>query len=61
MKLHMRVKGADYEVIRYNMDCYKVAFTLSQIEELLNDVGFKIINKEGKAMDWKFLIIAAKD
>ncbi len=61
MKLHMFVKGAEYTVIRYNMDCYKVAFSLSQTEDLLNDVGFKIINKEGQAKDWKFLIIAVKE
>jgi ubiquinone/menaquinone biosynthesis C-methylase UbiE len=60
MKLHMKINGAGDKVIKYNVSSYKNALSLGQIEKLLTETGFKIINKEGKKTDWKILIVASK-
>ncbi len=61
MKLHMKINGAGNKVINYNVRSYKNAFSLLQVEQLLIETGFKIVNKEGKKTDWKFLIVASKN
>ena len=61
MKLHMKINGAGNNVIKYNVSSYKNALSLAQIENLLIETGFKLINKEGNKTDWKFLIVALKN
>ncbi|MDX1798681.1 MAG: methyltransferase domain-containing protein [Candidatus Lokiarchaeia archaeon] len=60
MKIHMRINGAGDKVIKYNISSYKNALSLGQIEQFLIETGFKIVSKEGKKADWKFLIVASK-
>ncbi len=61
MKIHMRINGAGKKVIRYNIKSYKNALSLIQVEQFLIETGFKIVSKEGKKTDWKFLIVASKN
>ena len=60
IKFHMRVKGAEKRVIRYHIDYYKNAYSISKVEQILIKTGFKIIKKEGSKKEWKFLIISEK-
>jgi ubiquinone/menaquinone biosynthesis C-methylase UbiE len=60
MKIKMYIKGAGRELINYNVDCYKTAYSSVNIEKFLKEFGFKIIEKKGKSGDWKYLIIASK-
>ncbi|UCD13984.1 MAG: class I SAM-dependent methyltransferase [Thermoplasmatales archaeon] len=59
-KIHMMVKGAGKNVIKYHVDSYRMAFSIKQVEEFLNETSFNIIKKEGERKDWKFLVIATK-
>ena len=56
----MLLKGAGKEVADYHIDSYRNAYSLDQLEKLVIDANFKIIKKEGKRNEWKFLIIAEK-
>ena len=60
IKLHMFIKLAGGEVVRYHIDAYKVAYTIGQVECFLTDAGFSMINKEENKKDWKFTVIAEK-
>ena len=59
-KLHMLFNSAGKNVIKYHINYYEKAFSVGQVEQLLINAGFKIIKKEGKKNEWKFLIIARK-
>lgn len=61
IKLHMLVNLAGKDVVRYHIDAYKKAYTIDQVEQLLADAKFTIINKEGNKKDWKFIVVAKKN
>ena len=60
IKLHMFIKLAGREVVKYHIDAYEIAYTIEQVECFLTDAKFLIIDKEGNKKDWKFTIIAEK-
>jgi len=60
IKIHMSLKFAGKEVIKYHIDAYKNAYHFDKIKSLLESNGFKIIKKEFKEKDWKIKIIALK-
>jgi hypothetical protein len=60
IKIHMIFKSAGLDVIRYHSDSFKTAYTISQVETLLNNSSFKIIHKESKKDDWRYIIVTEK-
>ena len=60
IKLHMFIKLAEKDVVRYHIDAYRFAYTIKQVEGFLNDAKFLIIKKDGSKKDWKFIVIAEK-
>jgi len=60
IKLHMFIKLAGKDVVRYHIDAYRVAYTIKQVEGFLNDAKFLIIKKDGNKKDWKFIVVAEK-
>ena len=60
IKLHMFIKLAGRDVVRYHIDAYEIAYTIEQVGCFLTDAKFLIIEKEGNKKDWKFTIIAEK-
>ena len=60
IKLHMFIKLAGKDVVRYHIDAYKVAYTIEKVERFLTDANFTIIKKDGSKKDWKFIVIAEK-
>ena len=60
IKMNMILKSAGSDVIRYHIDAYKTAYSISSVKKLLKDSGFKIILEEGSKDDWKYLIVAQK-
>jgi ubiquinone/menaquinone biosynthesis C-methylase UbiE len=61
IKLHMYIKLAGKEVIKYHIEAYNKAYTINQIETILKESKFSIIDKIGNKKDWKFIIIAQKN
>jgi len=59
-KIHMFYKRAGFDIIRYNVDAYKIAYTISQVKQLLTDSNFKVIYEEGKNNDWNYIVIGEK-
>jgi len=47
-------------VTRYHVDAYNDAHTMQQVEQFFTNAGFRIIEKEGKKKEWRFLVIAEK-
>lgn len=60
IKLHMIVKSAQADVIRYHIDAYKKAFSIEQVQTFLKHEGFAIDNVIGNKKEWKFIVIASK-
>ena len=60
IKTHMFFKSAGLGVIRYHSDAFKTAYELKQVEHFLKKSGFKIIFKEAKQKDWKFILVSEK-
>ena len=60
IKIHMYLKSAGTNVVRYHIDAYKNAYNFNQVKILLNSSGFKINKKEFNKRDWKIKIIASK-
>ena len=60
IKLHMFINKAGNEVIRYHSESYKTAYNVKQVENFLRNSNFKIIFKEWKKRDWKFIIVGEK-
>ena len=60
MKIHMHLKFAGFDVVKYHVDAYKTAYSLDSVKILFKDAGFKILNIEGNRKDWKFVIVAGK-
>lgn len=60
-KLHMTIRGAQGDVIRYHMDAYTMAFTEPKLRTMLSAAGFVVspattISKK----DWQFFLTAQK-
>jgi len=60
IKLHMFIKLAGMDVVRYHIDAYDIAYSIEQVECFLTNAKFLTIEKEGNKKDWKFTIIAEK-
>ena len=60
IKIHMFVKKAGDDVIRYHADSFKTGFTFDQVENFLTISNFKIIYKEWAKRDWKFIVVGEK-
>jgi ubiquinone/menaquinone biosynthesis C-methylase UbiE len=60
IKIHMLVNKAGKNVARYHIDAYKDAHTIQQVEQLFSNAGFRIVEKEGKKKEWRFIVIAEK-
>jgi ubiquinone/menaquinone biosynthesis C-methylase UbiE len=60
IKLHMFLKGADQQVIRYHTDAYKTAYTIDQIKHFLYDANLKLRDIIGDRKEWKITIVAEK-
>lgn len=60
IKLHMFIKLAGKDVVRYHIDAYKVAYTIEQVERFLTDARFSMIKKDRSKKDWKFIVVAEK-
>jgi len=56
----MFINKAGNEVIRYHSESYKTAYNVKQVENFLRNSNFKIIFKEWKKRDWKFIILGEK-
>lgn len=59
-KIHMNLKLAGDDLIKYHVDAYKTAYRIQDVERLLKKNGFKITFKDSKEKDWKYTIIAEK-
>ena len=60
IKLHMIIKGAGSEVIRYHLEAYKTAYEIDQVIVFLKNSGFDIVYEESNKKDWKFVIVSKK-
>ena len=60
IKIHMILKLAGYNVIKYHIDAYQNAYEIDTIYQILQKNGFKNIKKEGNKKDWKFTLISEK-
>jgi ubiquinone/menaquinone biosynthesis C-methylase UbiE len=60
IKIHMYVKFAGSDIVRYHIDGYKTAYSIESVKKLFSDAGFKIKSIEGSKKDWKFIIVAFK-
>lgn len=60
VKLHMFLKFAGSDVVRYHSDAYQDAFTSKHLEDLFMSLGFLIKEKKGGNKEWKFTLVAHK-
>ncbi len=60
IKTHMIFNSAGLDVIRYHSEAFKTAYNIQQVEHLLKNSGFKIIYKEAKKNDWKYILVSGK-
>ncbi len=60
IKIHMNLKRAGTDVIRYHIDAYKTAKSKQEIETILKTTNFKHITFLGNKKEWKFVFIAFK-
>lgn len=60
IKMHMSLKRAGTDVIRYHIDAYNTAKSKHDIETILKKTGFKHITFLGNQKEWKFVFIAYK-
>jgi len=60
IKIHMKLNFANKNIIQYHLEAYKSAYTIDQINKLLEDSKIEIIRKEGHNKDWKYNIVAIK-
>lgn len=61
IKIHMSLKSAGSDVIRYHVDAYKTAYTKDSVKKLFSDSGFKVIYEEKTSKKWKFTLVAEKN
>ena len=60
IKIHMHVKGAGSDLVRYHIDAYKTAYSIDSVKKFLYDSNFKIISEERHKKDWKYIVVAQK-
>ena len=60
IRLQMMVKLATKDVVRYHIDAFTTAYTRSQVNQMLTDAHFDVIEYIEKKNDWKFIVIAEK-
>ncbi len=60
VRLHMMLRGAPGDVIRYHVDAYAQAHTMEDITTLLRQASFTTIQIQGARKDWKFVVVAQK-
>lgn len=60
IKLHMYLRGAAGEVVRYHLDAYNLAYGISEVYRMLEKTGFFIVSPKENAFDWHFMVIAQK-
>jgi uncharacterized protein (TIRG00374 family) len=60
IKIHMFLKSAGSDVVRYHIESYKTAYKIKNVEMFLKKTGYKITRKEYNKNEWKYLIIAEK-
>jgi ubiquinone/menaquinone biosynthesis C-methylase UbiE len=60
IKSNMFFKGAGSDVIRYHSEAFNTAYDIREVEEFLRNAGMKIIYKEAKKNDWKFVLVSEK-
>ena len=58
IKIHMRIKFAGNNVIKYHIDAYKNAYDLDKVKELINKNKLTIIKINGKKRNWKYTIVS---
>jgi predicted peroxiredoxin len=56
----MLLNHAGRDVTKYHVDAYALAHTQKEVEMFFKNAGFRILEKQGKKKEWKFLIIAEK-
>ncbi|MBU1941572.1 MAG: class I SAM-dependent methyltransferase [Candidatus Thermoplasmatota archaeon] len=60
IKLHMAIRGAQGDVIRYHMDAYTLAYTEPQLRTMLVTGGFIVSPVAVSKKDWQFILTAQK-
>jgi uncharacterized protein (TIRG00374 family) len=60
VKIHMYLRFAGSEVVRYHIEAYKTAYSMDSVRKLFLDSDFKILYEEGNKKDWKFIFVAQK-
>jgi len=60
IKTHMMINFASKNIIQYHLEAYKSAYTIDQINKLLEDSDLETMRIEGLDKDWKYKIIAIK-
>ena len=60
IKLQMILKSAPKETIKYHIDAYDQAYSIDEVQKLLENTNFKILDMKGNIKSWKFIIIAEK-
>jgi len=60
IKIHMMINFASKNIIQYHLEAYKSAYTIDQINKLLEDSDLETMRIEGSDKDWKYKIIAIK-
>jgi ubiquinone/menaquinone biosynthesis C-methylase UbiE len=60
IRIKMLVNHAGRDVTKYHVDAYRDAHTMAQVEHFFVSAGFKILEKEGKKGDWRFIMVAEK-
>lgn len=60
LRVLMPLHGAPYNVVKYNLDAYKLAHTRAWVRDMVTSTGLRILSLEGKQNEWKFLVVAQK-
>ena len=60
IKIHMMLNFASKNIIQYHLEAYKSAYTIDQINKLLEDGDLETMRIVGSDKNWKYKIIAIK-
>jgi ubiquinone/menaquinone biosynthesis C-methylase UbiE len=60
IKLHMLLNFAGKNVVRYHIGSYRLAYTMKEVENFLQDADFTVVEKKGHEKDWRYIVVAEK-
>ncbi len=60
VKLSMIIKNSSLNVARYHIDAYNTAYSIDSVIKLFKKNNFKVLFKDYKRKDWKFVIVGKK-